>query len=104
RSPPREHDLFAAGSADEALHPVARGLVELGRLLAQRVDRAMDVGVAALVVLRHRLDDRARLLAGRCRVQVDEPVTVDLAREVREVAARLLVESHGPSACLSTVI
>src|SRR2546430_8631558 len=41
----REDDLLARRRADEALHAVARDLVELGRLLAQRVDRAMDVGV-----------------------------------------------------------
>src|ERR1043166_7654407 len=64
----------------------------------------MDVGVAALVVLRHRLDDRAGLLAGGRRVEIDQAVAVDLPLEDREVAARLLVEPHDPSACLSTVI
>src|SRR5205085_5691783 len=101
---PREHDLLAAGGADEALDPIARGLVELGRLLAQRVDRAMDVGVAARVVLRHRLDHRARLLAGGRRIEVDERMAVDDPLEDRKVAAGLLVESHRPSACWSTEI
>src|SRR2546426_325022 len=62
--PPREHDLLAGRGADEALDAVARDLVELGRLLPQRVDRAMHVRVRGLVVTRHRLDHRPRLLAG----------------------------------------
>src|SRR6185503_7861928 len=62
--------------------------------LAQRVDRAMNVGVGGLVVARHGFHHRARLLAGGGGVQIDERVAVDDPRQDREVAACLLVESH----------
>ena len=68
------------GRADEAPHRVARRLVQLGRLLAQGVDRAVHVGVALLVVARHRLQHRARLLARGGGVEVDERPAVDDAR------------------------
>src|SRR2546430_4849 len=90
-----EDDLLAARRADEALDAVARRLVELGRLLTERMDRAVNVGVAPLVVLAHRLDHGARLLARGSRVEVDQRVTVDDPLEDREVRARPLVEPHG---------
>ena len=89
-----EDDLLAARGADEALDRVARQLVELGRLLAQGVDRAVDVGVAPLVVAVHRLDHGAGLLARCARVEVDERMAVDDPLQDREIRARLLVESH----------
>jgi hypothetical protein len=93
--PAREDDLLAARRADEALDPVARRLVQLGGLFAERVDRAVHVGVARRVVLVHRLQHRAGLLAGGRRIQVDERMAVDRPGQDREVAAGLLVESHG---------
>src|SRR5947208_2160073 len=92
--PAREDDLLAVLGADEPLDTVARGLVELRGLLAERVDGAVDVGVAPRVVLAHRLDHRPRPLARRGRVEVDERVAVDNPLEDREVRARPLVESH----------
>src|SRR5207237_2146874 len=84
-------------------HAVARDLVELGGLLAQGVDRAMDVGVRGLVITRHRLDHRPRLLAGGGGVEVDERATIDDPLEDRKVAPRLRVQRH-PSAFASTVM
>jgi hypothetical protein len=42
RGPAREDDLFAMRRSDEPLDAVARQLVQLGRLLAERVDRAVE--------------------------------------------------------------
>src|SRR5262249_26770469 len=81
----------------------ARLLVELGRLLAQSVDRAVHVGVAGRVVLGHRLEHRPWLLAGGRRVQVHERVAVDHPAQDREIAACPFVESHRVNACWSTV-
>src|SRR5438445_657186 len=92
--PACEDDFLAAPGADEPLDTVAGGLVELGGLFAERVDGAVDVGVAPGVVLTHRLDDRPRPLARRGRVEVDEGVAVDDPLEDREIRARPLVESH----------
>ena len=51
----------------------ARALLEgVGRLVAERVHAAMHVGVAGRVVGVDGVDDRARLLRGRGRVEVDE--------------------------------
>src|SRR2546427_3483867 len=92
--PACEDYFLAAPGADEPLDTVAGGLVELGGLFAERVDGAVDVGVAPGVVLTHRLDDRPRPLARRGRVEVDEGVAVDDPLEDREIRARPLVESH----------
>src|SRR2546428_12624977 len=51
-----EDDLFPARGADEPLDGVAGQLVELGRLFAQGMDRAVNVRVTPLVILAHRLD------------------------------------------------
>ena len=74
--------LLGAGAAilvSRVPHPVPGALVELRRLLAQRVDRAVDVGVRPLVEEPHRVEDRTRLLGRRRRVEVDEPVSLDRA-------------------------
>ena len=58
-----EDDLMAVGGVDEAGRPGAGPLVLGGRLLADRVDAAMDVGVVLAVVVGDGIDDDARLLA-----------------------------------------
>src|SRR5205807_2340073 len=63
--PAREDDFLTGGGPDEALDAIARDLVELGRFLAERVDGVMHVGVAALVVARHRFEHGPRRT--RCR-------------------------------------
>src|SRR5207245_11275914 len=93
--PACEDDFLAAPGADEPLDTVAGGLVELGGLFAERVDGAVDVGVAPGVVLTHRLDDRPRPLARRSRVEVAAGVAVDGPLADREIRARPVVESHG---------
>src|SRR5262249_26652463 len=79
--PPREHDLLAGARADERAHGIARRLVEGRRLLAQRVNGAMDVGVAPRVVLADGVDARGGFVAGRGRVQIHEGMAVDDAPE-----------------------
>ena len=54
RRPLGEDDLLALPRPEERPHPVPGALVELGRLLPQRVDRAVDVGVRPLVEERAR--------------------------------------------------
>ncbi len=58
-----EDDLVAVGRVDEPRDPGAGLLVGGRRLLADRVDAAMDVGVVLAVVVGDRVDDDARLLA-----------------------------------------
>ena len=83
-----EDELVAVGGVDEPGDPDTGRLVGRRRLLADRVDPAMDVGVVLAVVVGDRVDDDAGLLAGRRRVEVDETVAVDLLGEDREVAAQ----------------
>src|SRR5687768_5512902 len=89
-----EDDLLPGRRPYEALDAIAGGLVELRGLLAERVDGAVDVGVRPLVVARHRLHHRARLLAGGGGVEIDERVPVHDPREDRKSAPCLLVEPH----------
>ena len=73
-----EDDLVAVGRVDEAGDLDAGRLVLGRRLLADRVDPAMDVGVVLAVVVGDGVDDDARLLAARRRVEVDQRMAVDL--------------------------
>ncbi len=92
-----EDDLVAVGRVDEPRDPGPRLLVGGRRLLADRVDAAMDVGVVLAVVVGDGIDDDVGLLARRRGVEIDERVPVDLLREDREVGAqRVRVErAHG---------
>ena len=54
-----EDDLVAVGRVDEPRDLDPRRLVRGGRLLADRVDAAMDVGVVLAVVVRDGIDDDA---------------------------------------------
>ena len=58
-----EDDLVAVGRVDEPRDPRPGLLVRGGRLLADRVDPAVDVGVVLAVVVGDGIDDDARLLA-----------------------------------------
>ena len=93
-----EDDLVAVGRVDEPRDLDPGRLVCGGRLLADRVDAAMDVGVVLAVVVRDGIDDDLRLLARRRRVEVDQRVAVDLLGEDREVGSeRVRVERRGPA-------
>ena len=60
------------GRVDERRHLVAGVLERLGRLRAELVHGAGDVGVVALEVVDHRVDDDLRLLRGVGAVEVDQ--------------------------------
>ena len=77
RGAPREDDLLAKAGAHEGPHRIARPFVELRRLFTQGMDGAVDVGVAALIVSAHRLDDLSRLLARGRRVEIGERRSID---------------------------
>ena len=84
-----EDDFVAFAGVDELADSAARALVGKGRLLAEEVDAAMDVGVFAGVVALERVDDRQRLLGGRAVVEIDEIFAADFLAEYGEVAADL---------------
>ena len=67
-----EDQLVAVGRVDEPGDAHTRRLVGRGRLLADRVDPAVDVGVVLAVVVGDGIDDDAGLLARRRRVEVDQ--------------------------------
>ena len=64
---------------------MTRVLEPRGRLLRDRVDPAMHVGVGRLVVLLHGVEHRVGLLRGGRRVEVHEPLAVHHLVEDREV-------------------
>ena len=82
-----EDDFAALAGVDELADAAARAFVGKGRLLAEEVDAAMDVGVFASVVALERVDDRQRLLGGRAVVEIDEILAADFLAEDWEVAA-----------------
>src|SRR5439155_23284962 len=64
------------------------------RLFGEDVDAAMDVRVGILIIPRYGLDDRAWFLRGRGIIQVDQWLTVDLAREDRKIGPHALHVQH----------
>src|SRR4029077_14193797 len=89
-----EDDLLALPGPDEGAHLVARALVELRRLLTQGVDRPVNVRVRALVEETDGVEHLARLLGGRCGVEVDEPPAPDRARQDWKVRADAVGQAH----------
>ena len=81
-----EYDFLRVARIDEAPDVFACAFVGVGRALTQRMHAAMHVGVIALVVAGDRVDDRARTLARRGIVEIDERLAVDLLRKDRKVA------------------
>ncbi len=65
--------------------PLARALEALRRLLRERVDAAVDVGVVCAVGRIQLAQHRLRLLRGRAGVEVDDPLAGDLALQDREL-------------------
>ena len=84
-----EDDRVGVGCADERGHLEAGALVGSGRLLTQRVRRAVDVGVVLLVELGEGVEHLARLLRGVRTVEIDQRlVVVNAPLEDREVLAQ----------------
>ena len=69
-----------SGAPEERRHLVAGVLVGRRRLGAELVHGPGDVGVVALEVVDHRVDDHLRLLRGVRRVEVDQRLPVRRAR------------------------
>ena len=96
RRAPEEDHLALGGRLQEVAYLGTRALVRCRRLLGQRVDAPVDVRVVAAVVVDERVDDRARLLARRRVVEVDEGLSVDGPREDRKLLAHALhIERRG---------
>src|SRR5581483_5233713 len=80
---------------DEARDTLARGLVELGRALAERVDRAVDVRVGPLVVVADGVEHGERLLRARGAVEIDERAGAVPGPEDRKIRLHgACVETH----------
>ena len=95
-----QHQLVAA-HLQKCGELAARGLKGFGRLRAQRVHGAADVGVVVAIEVVHCLDHRRRLLPGIGRVEVDQRLAVNLARQHWEIAADLgPVDALSPFPCL----
>jgi hypothetical protein len=80
-----ENDARPVGRAHEASYLVARGLIALRGRGREPLAAAVHVRTVVRVVIGHGLDDRARLLGRRCRVEVDEPRGARAVCEQREV-------------------
>ena len=87
RRPAGEDDVSRLRRADETGELRASALVELGGLLGEQVDASVGVRVVPFVELALGIDDLARLLRRRGRVQVDERPVADRPRQDREVRA-----------------
>ena len=92
-----EDHLVRGPRADEPRHPAAGALVVLGGPLGEDVDAAVDVRVAGLVDVIHRVEHRPRLLGARGVVEVGDRPAPDLLPEDREVGADLVEVVGGGS-------
>ena len=81
-----EYDFLRVARIDEAPDVFASAFEGVSCALTQRMNAAMHVRVIVLVVVRYRIDDRARALARRGVVEIDERLAVDLLRQNRKVA------------------
>jgi hypothetical protein len=92
----REDDFARIARIDEALHGRARLFMGGGRLGAQGVHAAMDIGVLELVIMPQPIDHHRRLVGGGGIVGIHQRLAVHLARKNGKVEAHALdVERSG---------
>ena len=82
-----EDDFLRLRRAEIFRNFCACALESIGRARTQFVQSAMHVGVVALVVVRERGDDGARLLRAGGIIEIDERISVHLVVENRKVSA-----------------
>ena len=82
-----EDDFARVGGVEEFLDGQPRGLILFGRVLGKKVDAAMDVGVAALVVARDRINHRARFLGRGGVVEIHERIAMNFLVKDRKIGA-----------------
>ena len=80
-----EDDLADIGGVDEAAHGLACSFIAGGRLVRERVQSAVDVGVGRLAGPGHGLHHGRRLLRRGCGIEVDQGLAVDLSLQDREL-------------------
>ena len=91
-----EDHLLARGRVDERADLLARFFVQVGALIAQPVDAAMDVGVVLFVDVDQRLNHLPRPLRGGGVVEIDQRhVVVQPQPQDRENRARSVSGSSG---------
>ena len=84
----REHDLVGAPGVDELCRSGASGFIARRRAIAQFVNAPMHVRVVAFVVIAQRVNHRARFLARRRVVEINQRMPVDLLVQNRKVCAQ----------------
>ena len=84
-----EDDLGVFGGVDKLADAPARPLVGKGRLLAEEVDAAMDIGVFGGVETLHGVDDGQRLLGSGAIVEIGQLLVADFLVEYGKVTADL---------------
>ena len=88
---PDEDDLLRLARSEQRGDLAPGALVRVGGPRRQRVRAAVDVGVVVLVEVAERVDHRLRLLGGRCVVEPDQTLAVDLLLERGKVTAETTV-------------
>ena len=91
RSPTREKNFVRVRDPDKVGYLAARGLIGIGRLLAQVVHSPVDIRILRSIVALQGVDHRLRLLRRRSVVQIRQRLAPHLAGENREVGAYGLV-------------
>src|SRR5579862_2655888 len=87
RGAAHEDDLALVAGVHKLLHSAPRRFMLFGGVLRKIVNTAMDIGIAALVIMRDSVNDRARLLRSCCVVEIHERMSVDLLLQDRKIAA-----------------
>ena len=85
-----EDNLFRLTGVDKLPHRLACRFVQVGSLLREVVNAAVDIGVDVEVFVAHGIKHAERFLRGGRIVEIDERAAVDLAAEDGEVGAYLL--------------
>ena len=80
-----EDDLLRIGSVEKARHRPPRGLVGVGRPLAEQVHAAVHVGVLPGVIANQPVQHHLRLLRRRGVVEINQRLAMDLRAEDRKV-------------------
>ncbi len=93
-----EDHIVRGRRIEESAYGFARSFVGLGRLVRQRMQAPVHVGIGGAHLVRHRIDHGVRLLGAGGIVEIDERMPVHLPGQDRELGAdgrKVELTQHG---------
>ena len=89
-----EDDLLLRRRIDEAAHPLAGLLQQVGGLLRKVVYAAVHIGIGRIVLLTLRLHHAARFLGGGGIVEIYQWATIDLGGQYGKLGTYIVDVKH----------